>query len=92
MKINIKTTVSIPGIPSEVQMESGQLSEILNLLFAKSYFAREFLDEKTGEPLLDGLVHVLLNDVNYNSLPEGTATKLHDGDTITLTLIMLGGG
>lgn len=92
MKINVKATISISGIPSEVQLESGKLRDVLDQLFANSYFAREVVDMKTGELTLDGLVHVLLNDVAYHSLPEGLDTELQDGDTITLTLILLGGG
>jgi hypothetical protein len=33
-----------------------------------------------------------LNNVRYDSLPDGLDTELRDGDTLTLTLILLGGG
>jgi hypothetical protein len=92
MKIRIKTPISIPEIPTEMQMESGKLRDVLNTLLGKSYFAKEVVDPRTGEFTLDGLFQVLLNDVSYDSLPGGIETELHDGDTVTLTLILLGGG
>ena len=92
MKIHIKTTISIPGIPTEMEMESGTLRDVLNSLLGNSYFAREVVDQRTGELAFDGLFQILLNDVRYHSLPDGLDTKLRDGDTLALTLILLGGG
>ena len=92
MKIYIKTPISIPEIPTEMQIESGKLRDVLNMLLRNSYFSKEVVDQKTGELIIDGLFRILLNDVSYDSLPEGIETELHDGDTVTLTLILLGGG
>lgn len=92
MKIFIKKTVQIPEIPSEVEMESGALGTLLDGLLRGSYFAKEVIDERTGELSLDGVFRVELNDVSYHSLAQGLDTELRDGDRITLTLILIGGG
>jgi hypothetical protein len=92
MKIYIKTMIYIPEMPVEIEMESGKLRDVLNMLLRNSYFSKEVVDQKTGELIIDGLFRVLLNDASYDSLPEGLETELHDGDTVTLTLILLGGG
>jgi hypothetical protein len=92
MKIYIKKTIEIPEIPSEVEIESGTLGTLLNDLLHNSYFAKEIIDQKTGELTFDGLIKVLLNNVPYHSLSKGLGTELQDSDTITLTLILIGGG
>jgi hypothetical protein len=92
MKIFIRKTVQIPEIPSEVEMESGTLGALLDRLLRSSYFAKEVVDERTGELFLDGVFRVELNDVSYHSLPQGLDTELKDGDRITLTLVLIGGG
>jgi hypothetical protein len=92
MKIYIKKTVQIPEIPSEVEIESGTLGALLNGLLRNSYFAKEVIDPKTGELTIDGLIRVHLNDVACDSLSGGLDTKLHDGDTLTLSLVLIGGG
>ncbi len=93
MKINIKKTVQIPEIPSEVEIEAGgRLQGLLDSLLRGSYFAKEVIDQRTGELMLDGVFKVQLNGVSYHNLPDGLATELHDGDILTLTLILIGGG
>jgi hypothetical protein len=92
MKIHIIKTVEIPGIPPEVEMESGTLHDLLDGLLRKSYFSKEVVDSLTGELILDGLFQVQLNGVSLHGLHDGLDTALHDGDTLTLTLILLGGG
>ncbi|HVN97215.1 MAG TPA: hypothetical protein VMT62_12370 [Syntrophorhabdaceae bacterium] len=93
MKITIKKTVQIPEIPSEVETDSGStLQNLLDRLLRETYFAREVTDQRTGELTLDGIFKVELNGVSYYSLPQGLATELTDGDTLTLTLILIGGG
>ncbi len=92
MKIHIKTAISIPEIPAEMEMESGTLRDVLNSLLANSYFAKEVVDQRTEELSFDGLFQILLNNVHYHSLPDGLDTELLDGDTLSLTLILLGGG
>jgi hypothetical protein len=92
MKIYIKKTMQIPEIPSEVEIEPGTLRTLLDNVLRNSYFAKEVIDGRTGELTLDGLIEVRLNDVPYHSLTEGLNTKLHDGDTLTLSLVLIGGG
>jgi len=92
MKIRVSTTIHMPEVPPEVEMEPGTLCDLLNGLLRGSYFAKEVVDRKTGELRLDGLFRVLLNDTPYDSLPDGLDTELRDGDRVTLSLILLGGG
>ncbi len=93
MRIAIKTPMKIPELPPEVQIEQGGLlRDLLDRLLRDAYFAKEIVDPKTGELLLDGAFQVLLNDVPSHSLPEGLDTELHDGDVLTMTLILIGGG
>jgi len=65
VKVRVKTTVHMPEVPAEVEVEGGSLRDLLVRLFA-------------GVP--------------HNRLPEGLATAIHDGDTVTLSLILIGGG
>jgi hypothetical protein len=92
MKIYIKKTIQIPEIPPEVEIESGTLGVILNDLLRNSYFAKEVVDPKTGELKLDGLIRIHLNNLPCDSLSNGLDTELHDGDTLTLSLVLIGGG
>ena len=92
MKIQIKTFMNIPEIPSEVQMEKGTLRDLIAKIFGKVHFKNEIIDSKTGEVRPDAVFEMRLNDVPYYSLGQGLETKLHDGDIITLSLILLGGG
>ena len=92
MKIYIKKTMQIPEIPPEVEVEAGTLRTLLNNLFRNSYFAKEVIDQKTDELTFDGLIQVQLNNLPYHSLPKGLDSELHDGDTLTLSLILIGGG
>ncbi len=93
MKIHVKTTVHMPEVPAEVEMEQGAvLRDLLVRLLQRLPIANEIIDGTTGEIKLEGLFEALLNGVHRNSLPQGDATELHDGDTLTLSLILLGGG
>jgi len=92
VKIHIKTPINIPELPKELEVESGKLSDVLKTMLGKSYFSKEVVDPRTGDLMLDGVFRVLLNNVRYDSLPDGLDTELRDGDTLTLTLILLGGG
>ena len=92
MKIKIKTTIHIPEIPSVVEMESGSLGDLLADLFGPSHFAGQVKDPRTGELALEDLFEVRLNNVPYYSLLQGLNTELHDGDEVTISLILLGGG
>jgi hypothetical protein len=93
MRISIKTPMKIPEMPSEARVEQGSLlRDLLDRLLRDAYFAKEIVDAETGELVLDGTFQVLLNNVPSHSLPEGLATELHEGDVLTLTLILIGGG
>jgi hypothetical protein len=92
MKIHIHKTIGIPEIPSQVEMESSTLRDLLISVFRNSYFAKEIIDPHSGDLILDGLFQVQLNGISYHSLPDGLNTMLQDGDTLTLTLVLLGGG
>jgi hypothetical protein len=83
----------MPEVPAEVQMmEGGTLGDLLIRLLAGLPIGREVIDRDTGEIKLEGLFEVALNGVSRNSLPSADNTELHNGDVITLTLILLGGG
>jgi uncharacterized membrane protein affecting hemolysin expression len=93
MKIHIRKTMQIPEIPADAEMETGsRLRDLLDALLRSSYFAKEIIDPITGDLSLDGLFRVSLNDVPSHSLPAGMETELKEGDTLTLTLILIGGG
>ncbi len=92
MRIKIKTTVHMPELPEEAEMEQGSLRDLLEMLFRNSHFIKEVVDPKTGELSLDGQLTVSLNDVPYLALPDGLDSALSDGDKLTLTLILIGGG
>ena len=92
MKIHIHKTVQIPEIPSAVEIEHGTLGSILDSLLRPTYFAKEIIDSKTNDLTLDGLFQIKLNGIMYHNLLRGLDTELHDNDTITIALILLGGG
>jgi hypothetical protein len=90
--VHIKTTVHMPEVPDKVEMEAGTLRDLLAQLLTRLPIGSEIIDRKTGDIKLEGLFEVLLNDVPHNSLTDGYATDIHDGDVLTLSLILLGGG
>jgi hypothetical protein len=92
LKIYIKTTIHIPEIPSTIDLESGSLGVLLALLLGQSHFAAQIKDPKTGDLALEDLFEIRLNNVPHYSLPQGLATELQDGDQVTISLILLGGG
>ncbi len=92
MKISIKTTVHMPEVPREVEMGSGTLKDLLTTILAGTPVAKEIIDPRTGEIAPEGIFEVSLNGVPHNSLPAGFDTGLRDGDMVTLSLILIGGG
>jgi hypothetical protein len=92
LRITLKTTVHIPEIPPAVELECGSLGDLLGGLLGRSHFAGQIKDPKTGELALEDLFEIRLNNVPYYSLPQGLATELQDGDQVTISLILLGGG
>jgi hypothetical protein len=92
MKLKVKKTMNIPEIPDEVEMESGTLRDFFNNVLQDTHFVKEIVNPRTGELRLDDLFEVRLNDALHYALPQGLDTGLKDGDTITISLILLGGG
>jgi hypothetical protein len=92
MKIKIKMTIQIPEVPSEIDIESGTLRDLVVRILTPLHCADEVVDPLTGEIKADGFYQVALNDVPYYALPKGLDTGLHDGDTLLLSLMVIGGG
>lgn len=92
MKIRIKTTVHMPEVPQELEMEGGTLRDLLVRLFSRSPVLDMIIDRKTREMKPEGLFEVVLNDVSHNNLSLGLDTPLSEGDTVRLSMILLGGG
>lgn len=92
MRIRIKTIMNIPEIPKEVEMEGGTLRDLLGKVLGTIHFADQIIDRETGEIKSDGIFEISLNGVAFYSLPEGLSKEVHDGDTLMLSLIPLGGG
>jgi hypothetical protein len=90
--VHVKTTVHMPEVPDQVELESGTLRDLLIRLLSRLPIADEIIDRKTGDIAVEGLFEVLLNGTPHNSLPQRLETALKDGDTLTLSLILLGGG
>jgi hypothetical protein len=92
MKLKVKKTINIPEIPDEVEMEPGTLRDLFKKVLEGTHFVKEIIDPRTGELKLDDLFEIRLNDVLHYALPQGLDTGLKDGDTITVSLLLLGGG
>lgn len=84
--------MNIPEIPDEVEMEAGTLRDFFKKVLENTHFVKEIIDPRTRELRLNDLFEVRLNDVLHYTLPQGLDTGLQDGDTITVSLILLGGG
>ena len=92
MRIKIKITIPMPEIPSEVELETGSLRDLLAKVLGNTHFAKEIIDPKTGDIMLEDIFIVTMNGVPYYSLAQGLDTQLHDGDLVSLSAILLGGG
>lgn len=92
MKIGIKTLLPIPGLPAELEMERGTLRDLLLQVFRQVHSPKEIINPDTGEIKEDSIFEVRLNGATYYSLPKGIDTELSEGDTVILTIAMLGGG
>jgi hypothetical protein len=92
MKIRIRTSVPMPEIHPEVELEAGSLRDLLTKVFAGAHFAKEIIDLRTGDLLRDAVFDITLNGVSYHSLAQGLDTGLRDGDEVGISLVMLGGG
>jgi hypothetical protein len=92
MKIGIKTILPIPEIPTEVEMETGTLRDLFLKVFKQIHFSKQIMDQETGEFKEDSIFEAHLNGISYYNLPKGIDTELSDGDTVSLSFLMLGGG
>jgi hypothetical protein len=92
MKIVLKTIISIPELPTEVEVEEGTVRDVLIKAFAATHFAGEVIDVETGALKPDGLWDVRLNGVPCISLPKDLDAQVHDGDTVSFSFLVLGGG
>jgi hypothetical protein len=92
MKVQIRTTMAIPEIPPEVEMGSGTLRDLFHKALCNTRLVKEMVNQRTKELNFEEFLEVRLNDVPYYALPKGLDTSLTDGDTVTLSLILLGGG
>jgi hypothetical protein len=92
MKIEIKTLMPIPEMPTEVEMERGTLRDLFLKVFQQVHFSKEIIDQEAGTFKEDGIFDARLNGTSYHNLPKGIDTDLSDGDTVILYLMILGGG
>lgn len=93
MKIKIKTAVYIPDLPGEIDMEDGQtLNDALLQVFSNTHFSREVIDPVSGRIKTDDIWDIRVNNVPFYGLERNLDTKLNDKDTITFSLLLLGGG
>jgi hypothetical protein len=85
--------MNVPEIPKEVEIKDNvTLRDLISKVLGNVHFAHQIIDSKTGEIKSDSIFEIGLNGVPFYSLPEGLNAELHDGDTMTLSLIPLGGG
>lgn len=82
----------MPEVPETVEIASGTLRDVLLGLFADTPAAREMVDPRTGELVLEGLFEVSLNGVPHHRLRDGLDTPMRDGDVLRLSLVLIGGG
>jgi hypothetical protein len=92
MRIEIKTNVNVPELPSIVEIDKGTVHDVLIAMVTGTHFAHELLNPVTGVLKFDGIFDVRLNGETYYALPKGLDTEVRDGDAIELSLILLGGG
>lgn len=92
MKITLKTILSVPELPTEIEIEKGTVRDVLLKAFTATHFANEIIDPKTGALKETDLWDVQLNDTPCISLPYDLDTQVHDGDTVSFSFLELGGG
>ncbi|MCX5808645.1 MAG: hypothetical protein NTX36_04625 [Proteobacteria bacterium] len=88
MKIEIRTNVQLPEIPSVMEVESGStLRDVLAVI------APQLIDPETGNMKSDqDIWGIRLNDESYGLLRNGLSTPMREGDIIALSLILMAGG
>ncbi|OPY64595.1 MAG: hypothetical protein A4E63_03390 [Syntrophorhabdus sp. PtaU1.Bin050] len=88
MEIKVQPNIIVPDIPSVVNVGTDAcLRDVLLIV------TPQLVDPATGgfkdDPDIWG---VRLNGIEIHSLKDGPNTKMHEGDTITLELLILAGG
>jgi hypothetical protein len=92
LKIWIKSLLPIPELPSVVEMEKGTLRDLFLRIFQQVRSPKEIINPETGEIKEDSIFEAHLNGTPFYNLPKGIDTELSDGDTLMLTVMMIGGG
>lgn len=88
MKIKIQSNVVIPDIPPVVDVDAGAcLRDVLSIV------TPQLIDPGSGgfkdDPDIWG---VRLNGIEIHSLKDGPGTKMHEGDMVTMEILILAGG
>lgn len=88
MKIEIRTNVQLPEIPSVIEAKpASTLRDILEAI------APQIIDTETDNLKPDQDIYgIRLNDEPYGLLRNGLNTQMRDGDVIELSLIIMAGG
>ena len=100
IRVNIKSNFSVPGLENQ---EGGDLEGLD--LDRSEITLREFLGElstrtpnrieyvRPGADTLDPAEwEVKINGIPYQNFSDGLETLLRDGDTVTISIMVLGGG
>ena len=88
MKIEVRTNVHLPEIPSALEVAEGAtLRDVLSMI------APQVIDPDTGNMRFDqDIWGIRLNEDLCSLLPAGLATTVREGDVIELSLILMAGG
>ncbi len=88
MEIKIRPNIEVPEIPPTMEFDEGAcLRDVLLVI------APQLIDEKTGKYRDDpDIWEVTLNGSSMYALREGLDTRMKEGDTIGMELILISGG
>ncbi len=88
MKIEIRTNVDLPEIPSVLEVAAGStLRDALRII------APQVIDPDTGSMRTDqDIWGIRLNDELCSLLIDGLDTTMHEGDVVELSVIIMAGG
>jgi hypothetical protein len=93
LKITIKSTFYFPDVPGTLEINTGTaLKNVLWNLFAGTHLEGEVVYKKDGSIIIEDSWEIRVNDILSYHLPHDLDTELHDGDVITFSLTLLGGG
>jgi len=95
MRVNIKSNFLVPGLENEDGLELDRseitLNELLEELSARAPIRMEYV--RPGAKTLDlSEWEVEINGTPYHHFGDGLETLLKDGDTVTIRIMVLGGG